>query len=346
MQEILLARQVAIVLPGNKIVDWRVLGYAITNSSTFDQCYQDVASQLYGFWRDRKGLEQARSRRHVHTMDVAHDAFWHLIHMHRNAQCTDKRDRVYSLLGLVPGGRNFTVDYNESEAELFWRAGEHFEAWNTPELVDILRIALLPSQDGDLRARSQADSTGVSPWPLIEALSGKPDLQVRIPVRHVWSTASFARRIIKSVKCKFEDCYDAPRIPCAHSDLLLCTNEQSFPPSEHGCVHAIAHPLDKPAAERFELHLVAHHRSSTVSTVLPPTALQVLDEGTDAWVSVLTWSSLRKALRRSDLDRANYVKLLVPAKYAVWIWFGVHPSHLEHAWIDHATELPSASTLR
>jgi hypothetical protein len=124
--------------------------------------------------------------------------------------------------------------------------------------------------------------------------------------------------------------------------MLLCTNARSYSFTEHGCLHALAHPTDKPAAERFEIHLIAHHGKKIATTLLQPTALQVHDVGTDSWVGVSTWSSLMKALNRKDLDRADRVKLLVPAKYAVWIWFGVHPSHLDDAYTGHEAELPSA----
>jgi hypothetical protein len=266
------------------------------------------------------------------------ESFWDLVHMHRNAMCADKRDRIYSLLGLVADGHEFYVDYDESLPDLFWRAGEHFNAWDSPELVDILRVALFC----DNVNKRTSYRGNVSPWPIIDSLKGKPDLHVRIPVRRASPTTSLTCRFTKRIKCKFGDCHDAPRLQCTRYDILLCTNARSDGPTEHGCIHGLAHPIDKPAAEPFEIKLVAHHRKARVTTTLPSNALQVRDIGTDKWVGVSTWTSLRKALDLRDLDRADRVKLCVPAKYAVWIWFGIHPRQLDGVGDEGHGELASA----
>jgi hypothetical protein len=335
VQEVLLNRCITVVLPGVTLA-YNLLGRTIARFTSLERLEQESAAQLWTFWDDRWGKPHNRPNQPKTVDWIRHernrDEFWRLIHMHRYSKCENKRDRVYSLLGLISGDHGFKVDYNETAADLFWRAGEHFDAWEAPEFVDILRLALLESEE----------SRSVSPSQLHASLKNRPDFQVRIPVRRATPTTSLFSTVFKKTRCKFKDCRRAPSLPCTRNGILLCTNARSDEPTEHGCLHGLACPLDKPAAEPFEIRLKAHHGGKSTDTVLPPTALQTFDIGTGTWFGVSTWSSLRKALDTKDLDRADRVKLLVPAKYAIWIWFGVHPDQLENAVTDHHPELPSA----
>jgi hypothetical protein len=344
VQEVLLAKCINVILPGATL-DYNVLGRAITSFSDLERFEEESAAQLWTFWDDRWGKPHPRSSQPTTIDWIRHerdrDEFWRLIYMHRKSKCENKRDRVYSLLGLISGNHGFKVDYDESEADLFWRAGEHFDAWEAPEFVDILRVALLdsePSNDSNRRIKSRS----VSPSKLNESLKRRPDFQVRIPIRHATPTSSFRCTVFKKARCKFKDCRRATLLSCTRNDILLCTNARSDDPTEHGCIHGLASPLDTPAAEPFEIILEAHHGQKRTHAVLPAESLEVLDVGTGTWFGVSTWSSLRKALDKNDLDRADRVKLLVPARYAVWIWFGVHPDQLDSAVSEHRPELPSA----
>jgi hypothetical protein len=344
VQEILLAKKIMIVLRGVTI-DYTLLGRSIARSTDPDRIDENPAAQLWTFWHDRWKKPSHHKSEPITVDWLRHqrdrDHFWSLIHMHKGAKCTDERDRIYSLLGLISGNHEFKVDYNESAADLFWRAGEHFDAWEAPELVDILRVALLNDQAAKENTR-RVNSRGINPWVLVDSLKTRPDFQVRIPVRRAVPATSLYCRVTKRITCKFKDCRRAPRLQCTPDDILLCTNARSNGPTEHGCIHGLARPLDKPAAEPFEIKIEAHHGKTLANTILPPTALQVLDTGTDTWVGVSTWSSLQRALERRDLDRTDRVKLQVPAKYAIWIWFGLHPDQLNSAFAEHRPELPSA----
>lgn len=332
-QEVLLAKKVTVVLRNAKI-DWTVLGSAIAKSGNLDCLDDEHAAHLWSFW-----VERWRSKhRPKHAVASSQDdlfSFWSLMYMHRTSECTDKRDRVYSLLGLVEGSHHFKVDYKESAADLFWRVGEHFDVGEASELVDVLKAALLET-DGDSSGRN------VNPSGLVQAVRRRPDVHMRIPIRHVSCTDSFTHRIRRSVRCRFRNCKQSPRLQCTRDDLLICTNPRSDEPTDHGCIHAIAHPLDKPAAEPFEIRLVAHHREQVATTTLLSTAVQVFDTGTETWVGISTWSSLQKALQVPGLDRSDKVKLSVPAIYALWIWFGVHPAQLDDVHFLQDTQLPSA----
>lgn len=214
------------------------------------------------------------------------------MYTHRTAECADKRDRVYSLLGLVSEEHDFKVEYNESSADLFWRVSAEFEVGDSPELVDILRVAVL---DGDSDENRQGSAV-INPWGLVQSVMRRSDLHVRVPVRRVTRTDSFARRIRRTVRCKSSYCKQAPRLSCARDDLLICTNERSEEFTEHSCIHAIARPLDQPAAEPYEIRVVAHHRDQIATATLLSTAVQVWDVGTEEWIGIATWSSLQKAL--------------------------------------------------
>lgn len=328
------------VLP-NVTIDYRLLGRAVARTTDLEHLDQESAAQLWVFWLDQWG----KPHKEVATIDwLRHERsrqdFWDLVHMHRRAECADERDRIYSLLGLISGNHNFQVDYGESTADLFWRVGEYFDAWQSPELVDILRIALLGTPASSEGANPQ--SHGISPWVLADALKSRPDYQVRIPVRRASPTTSLTSRFTRRTKCQFSDCRRAPALRCTRNNILICTNARANGPTEHGCLHALAYPLDKPAAEPFEIRLEAHHGATVAKTTLPSTALQFCDPGTESWVGISTWSSLRKALNHKDLDRADRVKLQVPAEYAIWIWFGIHPDQLDSALDQHHPELPSA----
>lgn len=340
VQEILLAKLVTIILPSMRL-DYAGVGRAITRSTDLHRLEEDAAAQLWVFWYSRWN----RPAHHKHEPVTLgwirdqrdRDGFWDLIQMHKVARCADERDRIYSLLGLISGGHQFKVDYHESAADLFWRAGEHFDAWQSPELVDILRVAPFKDQIARLPR-----PPGIDPWVLVDALKKRPNFQVRIPVRRAIPTTSIFCRITKRIRCDFKDCHCAPPLKCTRNDILLCTNAQSVGPTEHGCLHALACPTDRPAAEPFLMKLEAHHGATVARTTLPSTALQVYDDGTDSWVGISTWSSLQKALAKKNLDRADYAKLQVPAEYAVWIWFGIHLDQLDSEHNEHHPELPSA----
>ncbi|KAF3035038.1 hypothetical protein E8E12_006931 [Didymella heteroderae] len=335
-QEILLAQRVTVVLRGAKI-EWTVLGGAIARSGSLTQLENEHAAHLWTFWGERWLSKHGQN---CTATSIGEDlfSFWSLMHTHRTADCTDRRDRVYSLLGLVNEKHNFKVDYDESTADLFWRVSAQFEVGDSPELVDILSVALLDSES----ERSQQGSAVINPWGLVQSLLRNPYLNVRLPVRRVTPMNSFARRVRRGVKCKSNNCKQAPRLPYAHDDLLICTNERSEGFTEHGCIHAIAHPLDQPAAEPYEIRMVAHHRDQIATATLLSTAMQFWDVGTQKWIGITTWSSLQRALNLSGLVRMDRVKLSIPATYAMMIWFGVHPSQLDDARFVQDAGLPSA----
>lgn len=347
VQEILLAKKVTVVLPDAQ-VDWTIIGRAIAKAGNMDRLDQESAAHLWTFWAERwisRHPTSTRRSRWLHNglpvNRLEMDSLWSLIHMHRHALCTDKRDRIYSLLGLIHAENDFKVDYNESIVDLFWRAGEHFNAWDAPELVDILRVALLQEAE-----RECEDASATSPWRLMASLNARPDLCVRVPVRRVVAATSLRSRFTKAVKCRFPYCRKAPAFPCHRDDLLLCTNTEPDGPSSHGCIHGLCRRTDNGA---FDITLTAHHDERTAEVTLPSKAVQVYKGDTEIWDGLTSWSQLKSVLKARDLDRADRVKLSVPARYAIWIWFGIHPGHMEQnpdlqrvdSRYDHRRSLPA-----
>ncbi|KAH7413981.1 heterokaryon incompatibility protein-domain-containing protein [Phaeosphaeria sp. MPI-PUGE-AT-0046c] len=344
VQEVLLAKHVSVIFPGASI-EYGLLGPAIAGSTDLSRLDEDSAAQLWSFWNDHWSKPRDRAQAHstVHWLRHERDRnrFWELIHLQKTSKCADKRDRIYSLLGLVCDDLDFPVDYDEDAVDLFWRAGEHFNAWEAPELVDILGIALLNSTTShDDTKRMTGES--MDPRELIESLSTRPDLRLRISVRRATSTASSFCQGMEKVRCESRDCRRAPPLECTQYNILLCTNARSNGPTEHGCIHALATPLDEPPREGFWIRLEAHHGTKTARAELPATALQILDTDTNVWNSIETWKSLGKVLDKKDLDRADRVKLLIPAKYAIWIWYGVHLDSLDQVEVKQYRDLPSA----
>ncbi|OAK94310.1 HET-domain-containing protein [Phaeosphaeriaceae sp. SRC1lsM3a] len=347
VQEVLLSKAVFVIFPGVGI-EYCLLGRAIAKYTDLARIEQESAAQLWTFWDDhwRKPRDRAQAHSTVHWLrhERDHNRFWELIHLQKTSKCADKRDRVYSLLGLVSSDLRFAVDYDEGAVDLFWRAGEHFNAWEAPELVDILRIALLnntiPHDD-----TSRLVGESMDPWELVESLNTRPDLRIRIAVRGAIPTAPQVRQDIGIVSCESIDCRRAPPLECTQNDILLCTNAKSGGPTEHGCIHALATPLDDPPGEGFCLKLEAHHGKRIARTDLPSNALQVLNTATRTWDGVENWATLREVLDRKDLNRTDRVKLLIPAKYAIWIWYGVHPSELDQVYRKQHRDLPSAQNI-
>lgn len=190
VQEVLLSRNLKVVVP-NVAIDYRLLDRTVARITDLERLDQVSSAQLWVFWLDQWG----KPHQGVATVDwLRHERsrqdFWDLVHMHKRAECADERDRIYSLLGLISGNHSFQVDYGESKADLFWRAGEYFDAWQSPELVDILRIALLGPLSSSEGAKAQ--SHGISPWLLVDSLKARPNCQARIPVRRASPTTSLS----------------------------------------------------------------------------------------------------------------------------------------------------------
>jgi hypothetical protein len=94
------------------------------------------------------GRDYPQARRLFQASLVSHNnadqrkySFNLLLYWRYNTECTDIRDRIYGLCGLTPE-RNFPVNYREDIVSLFWRAGEHFNIWESANGATALRRTL------------------------------------------------------------------------------------------------------------------------------------------------------------------------------------------------------------
>jgi hypothetical protein len=132
----------------------------------------------------------------------------------KDTECVDDRDRLYSVLGLIENERDLAVNYEEEPAELFWRAGEHFQIWAKLEnncLQSALRLDRV-----DLRG----------------SLKCNRKRRLTIRMQHAYYERPGPR---KKFLCKQHD----KLIPCmSQHEVLLCTREDDSTKLEN---HPSAH---------------------------------------------------------------------------------------------------------
>lgn len=130
-QEILLAQHVRI-MNGSRQAEWRSMIRAVkVVRKVYPMEPEFMSSPMLKFWDEWPwAVSQYQSDRSIWNLGWVWDS-----------HCTDPRDRIYSLLALITDS-GFRVDYAEDICSLFWRAGEHFKAWNSLESLKSLSQAL------------------------------------------------------------------------------------------------------------------------------------------------------------------------------------------------------------
>ena len=104
VQEVLLARRASVFIGSSKLSVAGVLDVAWAAGPP------DYIDSLNGCWN------------FAFYMRLANNTLSKLLVHFGNQQCTDRRDRIYSLLGLVDLGNAFRVDYREDVITVFMRA--------------------------------------------------------------------------------------------------------------------------------------------------------------------------------------------------------------------------------
>jgi hypothetical protein len=90
----------------------------------------------------------------------SHPHFWEILLTHRRqSECSNPRDRIYSLLAINASDGWFRVDYSERLCQLFCRTADCFEAWMSETHVYDLWRALRLSSD-DVMAGTAAEGNG------------------------------------------------------------------------------------------------------------------------------------------------------------------------------------------
>jgi hypothetical protein len=271
--------------------------------------------QFIGFW-DAILIKKSRSKElkrgwqlkelKWHTPSII--PWGHLAALQVPTGCKDDRDRLYSILGLIEDGKDFAVKYDESPADLFWRAGEHFQLWDNMNVL-LLQQALR-----------------VSGYELLSSLSRKPDSRLTLRIR----SASFKNPgPRKRIRCRHEN----GEVPCMpQHEILLCTRFHQYEGEDNCFVHL--HVLLSRSPESacdIAFTLVLHDGKKfwfmelddallQVSGTSPPTAGEkspipkderadrrrsecILEQ--DEWITMNRWGSLVELLATQTSDKLS-----------------------------------------
>jgi hypothetical protein len=265
-------------------VEWERFGAAVkkrpkTGKMVLDIWQSSNPEYFWNLWNDRRSTRHSQDR---HQDQYDHHSIWSLLTRLFMSQCADQRDRIYSLLALVEGGRGFEVSYTETPVSLFWRAGEHFGAWARPAFVYALRQAL-----------------GVSLPELNDSLEQHSHLETTIPI-HFSTSRSLLRIFSSKAKCAHKECrkqHSPP--PKSRQDVSLCARTDAKC-QDIQCVHVILHHVTN-TRQSFDLTLIVphHNRYPGFTKVLDSLALQHHANG--EWQGVADWELIEQRMKKYRL---------------------------------------------
>lgn len=144
VQEILLGNPRVRVLYGHHNIPWTVFVRVI---------------EILSIWESRISTRNGNSPTSLTLLDPCPTRFVRLCSAYHNVadsvsavlqecsvlNCSDKRDRVYGVLSLLPDGTSFPVDYLEDRFDLFCRFCTHFDLWHSESTVATLFSGLIGS---------------------------------------------------------------------------------------------------------------------------------------------------------------------------------------------------------
>lgn len=299
-QEVLLSQSVKI-LCGTHVLEWKTFAPAVAEVLKADDRDADPALQLWDLWTRRQRTLANGQPSAFFTVPTALFPFWGLFDWRSDSQCTDPRDRIYGILALARDYPGFEVSYTESATELFWRAGEHFQAWSMPRCV----LKLLSALSLDVTMLAQD-----APHTLSLAVSYACSPR-----------SSIIGSLFKSKQgCSNQGCEYAGQIYFkSRKDILLCmkgpetTLSKSSNPA--ACVHAVVSPLDSPLDDSYEITLFDPGWVPRLLDVAW-TSFQVLEKTDGA-----SWQHVRHAwLPKTNLvelinSKHRYYRLQIPSTF-------------------------------
>jgi hypothetical protein len=163
IQEVILAREL-VLFCGEHSVDWDVFWKECNSGRGLKSSFE------YDSWRNSlfdttfNRLAQARERRKEYA---SIDGYASLMSEFGSSQCTDVRDKVYGLLGLLPEYRDrLRVDYTIAIPVLYFRTLSLFEEYRKVVSAEHLRISLglaWPQLCSVPESPSQAPSPSTTP---------------------------------------------------------------------------------------------------------------------------------------------------------------------------------------
>jgi hypothetical protein len=279
-QEIIHSKKVS-VCTDRANIDWQLMNRATHAHPRFQDSTLKRIQPLnpafhYGMRNDRQS--EMTSDRLV---------IWDLLHRMRDAQCSDRRDRIYSLLSLVKCGEDFPASYTESTIDIFWRAGEHFTAWCRPHCIAMLQQAL------------ELDSAELD-----ASVIEHPDMPLHIPgilttLQHepLSPDGKYAKVECSAFDCKQED---LGFVLSRRSNLFCSKTARRAGPSRFKGFHVLVTAGEDTVHSQLKLTLAVRDWS------LGPSGIRTMELGANAlqhytkfgWQEVQNWSYFEELRQR------------------------------------------------
>jgi hypothetical protein len=236
--------------------------------------------------------------KHRHEYATGSHDIWDILRWRAHTECSISNDRIYALLALVQGGRTFDVRYGEEPTDLFWRAGEHFQAWAHVAYMAQLSTALR------LSTTELAADIGVET---------KSDLiRSRVSRVHIPSIAPWRSTGPACPGCEH------PVIRPHVDEVVFCTKPGTAPAAidyEMPFTHVVVRRRSKmDPTDRYHVSLV--NGSTIAGYDVPPGALRYRVNG--KWATARDHTHFRKKLKEKRLQPVgrNWA-VFVPREYVV-----------------------------
>jgi hypothetical protein len=299
-QEVLLAKSIG-MLCGTQHMEWTVFASAVIKAMDLDVFGFASALVFWRLWTRRQRTLSKDPSSAFHTVPTALYPFWSLFNWRITSQCTDPRDRIYGILALARDYPGFDVSYTERASDLFWRAGEHFNAWAMP-----------------YRILNLVDAVSLN----IRTLAESAPAMISLPVSHAWSAPNtLLPGSISEHICKNKGCEGSISIQLESSqNILLCTRAQDAGDNMFAdytpCLHALLSPIHDHSADSYTVTLFDHQAQSRPLR-LPWTSLQVYmaeEFGIPTWQRVKDLWPSRNSSGFTDITKER-CKLQIPSTF-------------------------------
>jgi hypothetical protein len=233
-QEMIQSRRLTVLTAGARL-DWDKFQHARDTPpsvmGTVDPHFSSFPAYFWTLWFNQRYTDA--------TSAEGRHSIWLLLNRHKVAQCSDVRDRIYSVLSVVKRGTSFRVSYTDTPVELFWRAANHFGAWSQPDAVRLLREAL-----------------GLTSEQLTQDIYARSVGKIHAPLQSRVSRASSLPLVLKT-QCGHQNCYEFRNIATrSRQDLLLCTRVDVDEIGVSQFLHVLLSPSKEYGRQGLQLTLV------------------------------------------------------------------------------------------
>jgi hypothetical protein len=326
-QEVLLAKSIEI-LCGTQHIEWTELEPAARKVLEIDHRGLGPALIFSKLWIHRQRTLSESPSSTFFTIPTALYSFWDLFNWRIASQCTDPRDRIYGILALADDYPGFHISYTETVTDLFWRAGEHFNAWSMPDRI----LNLLGALSLDIRTIAPLAPQEISLAVTYAAFCR----ETRMPL--------FGSKI----RCMNNGCEESSPIRfTGRHNILLCTRPENIKsvlvPYSSFCVHALLSPIDDHSADSYTVTLFNRQAQSQRLRV-PWTSLRVNmteELGVPIWQRVKDLWPSKNSASFTDITKER-CKLQIPSTFVtehlkLFLSAGLSSQGLPPGWDLHYT---------